>query len=79
MKYFFRFTFIVLFFMLFFVNCTRDGWYDDGSKYLCSDCKDTYASELAPCIHCGINYTPYVYCYDCAKELNYCQLCGRER
>ena len=70
---------IFLLALCFLLDCASDGWLDDGQKYLCSECKNVYASELAPCVHCSVNSTPYQYCYDCAKELNLCQLCGKER
>ena len=65
-----------------FTYCTRDfadNWFDDGEKYLCPDCQDKIASELAPCVRCFDTDTPYNYCYDCAKELNCCQLCYEAR
>jgi hypothetical protein len=61
------------------ISCSSVEWLDDGERYLCPQCRDVYGSELAPCKHCGINSTPYTYCYDCAKELNRCQLCERSR
>ena len=74
------FVFIIL---LLLVSCSRqkvnDGWYDDGSKYLCNECKDVYASELVPCEYCNKNDTPYRLCYECAKILNQCQNCRKNR
>lgn len=57
----------------------NDDWYDSGAEYLCSECKDIYASELAPCENCNTNDTPYRLCYDCAKKLNQCQNCRKSR
>lgn len=71
--------FIAFITLCFFVSCVSDSWLDNGEKYLCPECKNSTASELAPCQNCGVNMTPYQYCYDCAKELNCCQLCGEER
>ena len=70
---------ILLLVLCVLIDCTSDGWLDDGEKYLCSECRDVYVSELAPCMHCSVNSTPYQYCYDCAKDLNCCQSCGKER
>lgn len=73
-------AFIVLLLIVCLIeNCSSEQWLDDGEKYLCPQCRDIYASELAPCQHCAINPTPYTYCYDCAKELNRCQLCGQSK
>ncbi|MGB3341109.1 MAG: hypothetical protein WBB37_06470 [bacterium] len=69
----------VLLITVFSINCSSGDWLDDGEKYLCPECREVYGSELIPCQHCAINPTPYNYCYDCAKELNRCQLCGRSR
>lgn len=73
-------VFIVLV-LLVFSSCQKgnDGWYDDGTKYLCSECKDIYASELIPCEYCNKNPTPYRLCYECSKILNQCQNCRKNR
>ncbi|MBA7606496.1 hypothetical protein ES703_13645 [subsurface metagenome] len=72
-------VFIVL--VLIYLSCQKgnDGWYDDGSKYLCNECKDIYVSELVPCEYCNKNPTPYRLCYECAKKLNQCQFCRKRR
>ncbi len=63
-----------------YINCT--GWYDDGEAYLCPECAefaDVHSFELAPCARCQENMTRFYYCYDCAKELDCCMRCRRER
>ncbi len=72
-------VFIVL--VLIYLSCQKgnDGWYDDGSKYLCNECKDIYVSELVPCEYCNKNPTPYRLCYECSKILNQCQNCRKNR
>ena len=68
--------------LLFLCITCRADWYDDGNSYLCPDCEE-YAGahwlELAPCMRCQVNMTHFYYCYDCAKELDCCQRCQRER
>ena len=64
--------------LCFLVNCIGDGWYDDGSMYLCPECKDHPYFQLGDiCERCGAgtNVNPLKYCYDCAIELNSCQCC----
>jgi len=70
---------LFLFTLNLILGCASVSWLDNGEKYLCPKCRKKVASELAPCIRCGKNVTPYNYCYECAKELNCCQLCGEKR
>lgn len=68
--------------LCFLVNCIGEGWLDDGSNYLCSECRELGAlCALGSCERCGteVSTISYKYCYDCTKELNCCQRCGVER
>lgn len=57
-------------------------WQDDGIHYFCPDCQDgAYFDMVGTCARCG-GGTPSIshkYCYDCAKEIDACQWCGKER
>ena len=87
MKHFRPRTLIALFpalliVLCFLVNCIGEQWFDDGEKYLCPECKYRQFYDYGfICERCGasIPYSPVIYCYDCAKELNCCQRCGIER
>jgi len=68
--------------LCFLVNCTGEPWLDNGANYLCPECKYLPVwYMLGECERCGaeISTISYKYCYDCAKELNCCQMCGIER
>ena len=68
--------------LCFLVNCIGEQWFDDGEKYLCPECKYRQFYDYGfICERCGasIPYSPVIYCYDCAKELNCCQRCGIEK
>jgi len=66
--------------LVLYVACDRD-WFDNGTSYLCPEC--TYKavhpaiSECDIC-HCEIAVS-YKYCYDCAKTMDCCQMCGIKR
>jgi hypothetical protein len=87
MKHFRRRTLIallptLLLILCFLVNCAGEPWLDDGTNYLCPECKHSHTlPALSSCERCGatIGTISYKYCYDCAKELNCCQCCGIER
>jgi hypothetical protein len=74
---------VMLVALCFLIHClNRDTWFDDGEKYLCPECKYLeYYDYGAYCERCqeSIPYSPVDYCYQCAKELDICQRCGRER
>jgi hypothetical protein len=68
------------------VNCVYktfdDNWLDNGSSYLCSDCRKLgFICMIGECSRCGdmTASAAFKYCYDCAKELDCCQHCGRSR
>jgi hypothetical protein len=64
-----------------FIACDRV-WLDNGTSYLCPECKykGVYymAGECELC-HCETGTVSYKYCYDCAKALDCCQMCGIKR
>jgi hypothetical protein len=70
-------AFIILFL---FTECGGNGeWHDNGVTYFCPDCQDKmWAPAIGECEHCGdtTSSISFKYCYDCAKELNRCQMCG---
>ncbi len=72
----------LLLILCFLINCTGEPWVDDGNRYLCPECKDRLVlCAIGSCERCGAQTSTvsYKYCYDCAKELNCCQMCGIER
>ena len=81
-------TVFIILLSLMFLSCAQnnnvnDDWHDDGmSLYVCPQC---YGAVLLPaegeCERCGATTRTiyYKYCYDCAKELNCCQRCGKKR
>lgn len=87
MKHFRRVTLIallptLLLVLCFLINCTGEPWLDNGANYLCPECQDKpFLHAIGECERCG-DMTVSIslkYCYDCAKELNRCQMCGRPR
>ena len=82
---FFIFVFPLLLLLItlyFLTNCTSIGWLDDGSRFLCPECKDKYVLlAIGTCEKCegSTSSVSYKYCYDCAKEMNKCQMCRRNR
>jgi hypothetical protein len=78
-----RALYIILLSLL-FIGCSvfSDGWFDDGSMYVCPECAQHPYLQLGDiCERCGGGTTvnPLIYCYSCARELNCCQCCGEER
>ena len=72
----------LLLILCFLVNCTGEPWLDNGANYLCPECKYKLVLFMdGECERCGATTgtISYKYCYDCAKELNCCQMCGIER
>ena len=72
----------LLIILCFFVNCAGEPWLDNGANYLCPECKDKLVLYMdGECERCDATTgtISYKYCYDCAKELNCCQMCGIER
>ena len=64
------------------VSCSSDSWIDTGSDYLCPECNETPINDaLGVCEKCGceIHSSDLKYCYDCAKEIERCQLCGKHK
>ena len=65
-----------------FVSCLSKGWYDDGISYCCPDCQNIGLNEaIGICEKCGceIHSSDLKYCYDCAKEMERCQRCGKNK
>jgi hypothetical protein len=65
--------------------CSHNGgdWLDmPGITYRCPGCADdAVVHAIGECDRCGGVTTSmsYKYCYDCAKELDCCQMCGMPR
>ena len=72
--------------LLLFVACRSgehtDEWLNNGSVYLCPNCRGGYyVDEVGECENCNgmTSSCAFKYCYDCAREMNVCQYCGVER
>jgi hypothetical protein len=63
------------------VSCDR-AWLESGTAYLCANCKNMcvlYMTGECELCHCETATISYKYCYDCAKALDRCQMCGIPR
>ena len=72
----------LLLILCFLVNCAGEPWLDNDVVYFCPDCRGKYYVDMVgECERCnGMTAScAFKYCYDCAKELNCCQMCGVER
>jgi len=64
------------------IVCQKDEWLDNGVHYFCPDCRDkAYVDVIGACERCDemTASISFMYCYDCAKEIDACQRCGVER
>jgi len=79
-------SFVLLLALCFLTSCVErmgdDGWLDSGRHYFCPDCQGrAHLDAIGTCSRCGdmTSSISFKYCYECAKELDRCQYCGRPR